>query len=169
MKPKYRTSLQIIKKDVEALFELDLTLSCRKTPTVHARYIYYRLCKDFTYSSLEQIGKEVGKDHSSVVHGLKQFELIKFRNEQQYLHPYKYLKDQVSKKLRVLKSDESFYTIDELIEQNALLHQHCEDLKGFIEKEFKSFFNMAEKIYGYKPQTAVEKYAKLKTILEKIT
>ena len=40
-----------------------------------ARAIYYKLAKEYTFCSLSKIGAEVGKDHATVLHGIKKFDL----------------------------------------------------------------------------------------------
>jgi len=65
--------LQEIKHLVEKELELNLAYKTRKREYVFARAVYYRLCKEFTKCSLTAIGKEVNKDHATVIHGLKVF------------------------------------------------------------------------------------------------
>ena len=50
--------------------------SRRTRDLVQARFIYFKLAKKFCrYNSLHAIGKAVGKDHASVIHGLKRFDV----------------------------------------------------------------------------------------------
>lgn len=65
--------LQEIKHLVEKELELNLDYKTRKREYVFARAVYYRLCNEFTKCSLTSIGKEVNKDHATVIHGLKVF------------------------------------------------------------------------------------------------
>ena len=65
--------LQEIKHLVEKELQLNLDNKTRKREYVFARAVYYRLCKEFTKCSLTAIGKEVNKDHATVIHGLKIF------------------------------------------------------------------------------------------------
>ena len=62
---------ETIKEIVESYFELSITRNTRKRQYVEARAIYYKLCREFTQLSLEQIGKSVKRDHASVLHGVK--------------------------------------------------------------------------------------------------
>jgi len=39
------------------------------------RAIYYKLAREYTFHSLSKIGAEVGKDHATVLHGIKKFDL----------------------------------------------------------------------------------------------
>ena len=62
---------ETIKEIVESYFELSISRNTRKRQYVEARAIYYKLCREFTQLSLEQIGKSVKRDHASVLHGVK--------------------------------------------------------------------------------------------------
>lgn len=42
----------------------------RKRELVDARYVYYRRCREITRASLAEIGRPVGRDHSTVLHGV---------------------------------------------------------------------------------------------------
>ena len=60
-----------IKQIVENYFEISISRNTRKRQYVEARAIYFKLCREFTQLSLEQIGKSVNRDHASVLHGVK--------------------------------------------------------------------------------------------------
>ena len=62
---------ETIKEIVESYFELSISRNTRKRQYVEARAIYFKLCREFTQLSLEQIGKSVKRDHASVLHGVK--------------------------------------------------------------------------------------------------
>ena len=67
-----------IKKAVESVFNTKLSVKTRKRDVIYMRCIYYKLCRDLTFESLNSIGKQVNKDHATVLHGLKTFDnLIK--------------------------------------------------------------------------------------------
>ena len=65
--------LQEIKHLVEKELQLNLDKKTRKREYVFARAVYYRLCHEFTKISLTAIGKNINKDHATVIHGLKIF------------------------------------------------------------------------------------------------
>ena len=67
---------KIIKKAVESAFNTCISVKSRKREIVYMRSIYYKLCKDFTNESLDAIGKQVNKDHATVLNGLKIFDNI---------------------------------------------------------------------------------------------
>ena len=62
---------ETIKEIVENYFELSISRNTRKRQYVEARAIYFKLCREFTQLSLEQIGESVNRDHASVLHGVK--------------------------------------------------------------------------------------------------
>tara|TARA_R110002049_G_scaffold7587_2_gene43494 strand:+ start:832 stop:1287 length:456 start_codon:yes stop_codon:yes gene_type:complete len=62
---------ETIKEIVENYFEISISRNTRKRQYVEARAIYFKLCREFTQLSLEQIGKSVNRDHASVLHGVK--------------------------------------------------------------------------------------------------
>ena len=43
---------------------------------VYARALYFKLAKEFTSSSYKEMGYLVNRDHPSVIHGLKVFDII---------------------------------------------------------------------------------------------
>ena len=54
---------------------LNLRRNTRKREYFLARAIYYKLAKEYTICSLDKIGAELGKDHATVLHGIKKFDL----------------------------------------------------------------------------------------------
>lgn len=62
---------ETIKDLVNNYFNLDITRNTRKRPYVEARAYYFKLMRKHTPLSLELIGKEVNRDHASVLHGIK--------------------------------------------------------------------------------------------------
>tara|TARA_R100000935_G_scaffold9489_1_gene19299 strand:- start:933 stop:1211 length:279 start_codon:yes stop_codon:yes gene_type:complete len=71
-----------IKEAVENQLQIDLNSRLRDRRHADARALYYRLSKDLTTSTLYVIGKEVDRDHSSVLHGLNNI----FRHVDQNLY-----------------------------------------------------------------------------------
>jgi hypothetical protein len=62
---------ETIKEIVESYFKLSISRNTRKRQYVEARAIYFKLCREFTQLSLEQIGESVNRDHASVLHGVR--------------------------------------------------------------------------------------------------
>ena len=63
--------LQEIKKLTILELGVDIDIESRAREIVYARAIYYKLCREFTKQPLSAIGREVGKDHATVLHACK--------------------------------------------------------------------------------------------------
>jgi len=133
-----------IKELVTNYFNLDITRKTRKRPYVEARAYYYRLMREYTPLSLEQIGKEVHRDHASVLHGMKSL-YNWMQHDRRIRNNYKTLSSQ----LKALEEESEVIEIDENIivkyvalqqqvkEQDLLireLSQELEELKRKTEK-----------------------------------
>ena len=68
--------LDDIKYLVERETGLDLSLKSRKRHLVDARCVFFRLARDHTRHSLQDIGRFVSKDHATVLHGIRQFDNV---------------------------------------------------------------------------------------------
>lgn len=78
---------------------IDLRANNRKRNVIYARVIYFKIARDITKYSLSAIGKEVGKDHATVLFHLeKNFEVIQ-RFEPDFYNAYLVAKDIVYKKV----------------------------------------------------------------------
>ena len=65
--------LFVVKTVCEKIMEEKLSNRTRKTKWIRLRTIYYKIARDLTGASLQEIGKSVGRDHATVCHGLKLF------------------------------------------------------------------------------------------------
>jgi len=63
--------IESIREYVNNTYGLDICKDTRKREYVDARTLYYKLCRDLTKCSLTTIGESVGRDHSIVLHSLK--------------------------------------------------------------------------------------------------
>jgi chromosomal replication initiation ATPase DnaA len=66
--------IETIEKLVTSSTKIDINTKRRQREIVEARALYYKLCKEYTFSTLSQIGKSVGKDHTTVLWGLQNFD-----------------------------------------------------------------------------------------------
>jgi len=62
------------RKIVELHFGLDIGKKSREFKYIFARACYYYLLRKFTTYSLHDIGKSIGKNHATVINGLKQLD-----------------------------------------------------------------------------------------------
>ena len=76
-----KITLQGILAMVTRRSELNLTKSSRMKEYVYARAVYFKLSREFTNFSFKEIGNLVDKDHASVMHGMKVFEMLKFHKD----------------------------------------------------------------------------------------
>lgn len=68
--------------DVTGINETLLPMRTRKREIADARHLFFFFARAKTIKSLSQIGDEVDRDHSSVLHGAKKInDLIKSNNE----------------------------------------------------------------------------------------
>ena len=69
---------------------IDVTITTRERYNVEARCLYYSVLKELTPSqSLAKIGKSVGKNHATVIHGLDQYSTFCFYNKKLELIKHK--------------------------------------------------------------------------------
>ncbi len=71
-----RIDKEFIKDRLEATTGLDISDNTRKREYINLRAVYYKLCKEYTIDSLSKIGGLVGRDHATVLHGLKTFDTL---------------------------------------------------------------------------------------------
>tara|TARA_S200002703_G_C3792128_1_gene244467 strand:+ start:78 stop:479 length:402 start_codon:yes stop_codon:yes gene_type:complete len=60
-----------IKKIVEKHFNLKLDEQTRRFEVVFARGCYFKICRELTKNSFQKIGNTLGKNHATVMHGIK--------------------------------------------------------------------------------------------------
>ena len=66
--------LETIRDYIEANIKVNLKKKTRTRDMAYARAVYYKLAKRYTVQPLSSIGKLVGRDHATVLHGLKLFD-----------------------------------------------------------------------------------------------
>ena len=73
---KIRITPKYIKQVVEKQLDIDLNIKSRKTQYVWGRWLGFKLTRKLTKHSLAHIGSFYNSDHSTVVYGLKQFDIL---------------------------------------------------------------------------------------------
>jgi len=68
--------LELIEDLVVREFQNDFTIPVRTQENVYQRAVYYRICREFTNKSLKDIGYSIGRDHATVLHGIKIFKTL---------------------------------------------------------------------------------------------
>ena len=95
---KTKSSIDIVQIKLAVSKELGLNLSknTRNRSYVYGRAIYFKLCKEFSHATLFEIGKSVGREHASVIHGLNVFDMIAMYNDS-IINVYTKLRDRLVK------------------------------------------------------------------------
>lgn len=81
---KVQVTPAYIKEYIEQKTGIDVSIKSRKRHIVYLRFVAFRLSRDFE-ATLSEIGEPYGRDHATILHGLKQFEIHK---EQGYFQKY---------------------------------------------------------------------------------
>jgi len=111
--------LETIKNYIEANIKVSLKKKTRARDMCYARAVYYKLAKRYTVQSLSSIGKLVGRDHATVLHGLKLFD-----EAIMYSEPLKIVYDSFSinvENKNLEDADSNMLDIKNLAEQNKRL------------------------------------------------
>jgi len=132
----------LIKEIVEKYYQLDITKLTRKREYVEARAVYYNLVRDNTRMSLSAIGKSMGKDHSTVLHFIKQLkDWVTY--DKQIQKDYEILTEEVKVSIEVNPEDfkagktiEGFYQKQYAIvtKENKILLKEKESLEGKLKR-----------------------------------
>ena len=70
-----RLTLKDIADTVCAATGLDIRIKRKQNQDYFARMIYFKIARTNTFESLHRIGAEVNRDHATVMHGLKKFDV----------------------------------------------------------------------------------------------
>ena len=84
--------LNEIRKLVSLEAGVDISLKTRKREGVDARARDFKLCREFTMQPLSSIGREVGLNHATVLHGINVFNDIISEHEMEYNKIYERVK-----------------------------------------------------------------------------
>ena len=126
-----------IKKAVESVFNTKLSVKTRKRDVIYMRCIYYKLCRDLTYESLNSIGKQVNKDHATVHHGLKTFDnIINEFWEKEYFNVYNNLKTNLKQRIKINKK--------------------YQEPEGFYRNKYKIKLLQNKELYGFTNQLLIK-------------
>jgi predicted RNase H-like nuclease (RuvC/YqgF family) len=122
---------------------IDIRSRTRMIDYVEARAIYYNLCRNRYDFTLFRIGREVDRDHASVMHGLKIYENLmatdgRFRNKARLVEQYVISGEVVP--------NEEHTPCDELVSENKRLKIQIKELTlraESLEREFDSMSRLA--------------------------
>ena len=82
--------LQIILNEVNEFLNIDIKKKTRKREFVYGRFLFYKLVKELNpFCSSVVIGRFLGKDHATVLHGNKQLNnIIKYKQDPKLIASY---------------------------------------------------------------------------------
>lgn len=113
--------MEKFKELIENYYGITLTEKSRKQVYIQARYIYFYLCRNFTNFSLAKIGASVGKDHATVLNGLKKLDGLR----QGYGSVNDNFYELYSLAKEMHKEEEAVPTLEQLVKMyNKLLIDH---------------------------------------------
>ena len=130
--------LEIIHRICDFNFSEDWDSKTKTQSKVFERAIYYKLSKEFTKSSLSEIGRRINKDHATVLHGLKIFK--KDIKQSKQFSSYKKLYENLKQKceLRLLKKEFKQMTLKQkIMHSNINLREENLRLKETIKTLIK--------------------------------
>ena len=101
-----------LKKVIKEITGVDINEVSRKREIIEARAVYYKILKQIDKKkSLKSIGASVGKDHATVLHSLKNYDMF-----EQFNPTLKLFRKQILKRLNYVKTEDILdMTKDELI------------------------------------------------------
>jgi hypothetical protein len=101
-----------LKKAIKEITGVDINEVTRKRETIEARAIYYKILKQIDKKkSLKSIGASVGKDHATVLHSLKNYDMF-----EQFNPTLKLFRKEILQRLNYATPDILDMTKDELIQ-----------------------------------------------------
>lgn len=126
---KIEEILRLVELDVHS----NLNTKSRKRELVYARAIYFKLARHFTLQSYDSIGKLVGRDHATVLHGIKILDNVIAEYEIEYLKVYTDLKKIIGK---VVGNKDKYLNPDSYYKEKyaKLLIEHKELIKNGYDK-----------------------------------
>lgn len=138
--------MDILARTADAVGEalgIDIRSRTRKIEYVEGRAIYYNICRNRYNFTLFRIGREVGRDHASVAHGINVYQNLmetdsRFKNKSNLVENYVIAGE--------LIPNEEHTPCDELVSENKRLKIQIKELTlraGNLEREFESINRIA--------------------------
>ena len=124
-----------LKKVIKEITGVDINEVSRKREIIEARAVYYKILKQIDKKkSLKSIGASVGKDHATVLHSLKNYDMF-----EQFNPTLKLFKKQILQRLNYVKPEDILdISKDEYIQSLQLdimkLNDEIENLQETINK-----------------------------------
>lgn len=91
-----------LKKAIQEITGVDINEVTRKRETIESRAVYYKILKQIDKKkSLKSIGASVGKDHATVLHSLKNYDMF-----EQFNPTLKLFRKQILQRLNYVKPED---------------------------------------------------------------
>lgn len=161
---KENMELQKIIDVIEQQTNEKLGVKNRKRHIVTLRFIYFKLARQYTNYSFERIGDALAKDHASVMHGIKMFEVVV--KEKEYLLIYEKCKRLISE----LPVDETATVSDVIDYYEGVIYKLKTKKKEVNNQElqvdekqvlYETIMNMDEKTFTMFNETRVQPFLKM--------
>lgn len=123
-----KTKLDAIKIVVEGELDINIFGASRKRNLVDARIIYAKIAREYDYS-FKSIGRNIGKDHATIIHYMKNFDWL-FTSDTKFRETYIYLKEKIKDVLPNVKDNQEI----KIINNSMMLHKQIESLSLENEK-----------------------------------
>ena len=143
-----KITLHVIRTIVSRKTHLNLAKDVRNREYVYARAIFFKLAREFTTCPFKKIGDAVSRDHASVIHGLKVFDMLMLHKDEILDVYFECYRTFTSLKTDLKQGDDELYW------------------RAKYENMKEMYVTAVERLHKYERK---EKHAKLKTRLEKIT
>lgn len=93
--------LKQIREIVENHTRINIGDKSRIQKFVYTRAMYFKLCREYTLFGLGEIGKSVGRNHATVIHGIKLFDDWISEHEEIYINQYERIEKEIANKFKV--------------------------------------------------------------------
>ena len=129
--------LKQIREIVENHTRINIGDKSRIQKFVYTRAMYFTLCREYTLLGLAEIGDSIGKNHATVLQGIKLFNDWISELEEAYINQYERIENEIQVKFKVrggkLKT-RGFYKrryANILKDHRTLIHKH-QNLKKLL-------------------------------------
>ncbi len=126
-----------IRTYIESCLNIDISKRTRKRNYVYARAVYFKLCREYTKLSLDDIGQTMGMDHASVVHSInKVFDSVVLYDKflEDLYNDYKFSNKNTNETI--------FDNYERLLKENVSLRKEVKSIKeeGLFDRRFVDLY-----------------------------
>ena len=167
-----------IKELVKQEYGYDVDSPTRKREVVEARAMFYSVLKNFTNLTLTGIARTVNKNHATVLHGLKNFDLWKKQNKylefafRNVVHRLETLDevenyvDVMELRRELVKTKMDLYELNAKKEKINFMYELLKDLPMDKIEDIKSRIKLILKSYNWKSKDKIKVYQANGTIID---